>query len=128
MPPFETYQIRVWSWLQAAFSANKPWILTSRTERNHRFLEEACEVVQANGMTYIQAQQVLGYAFGRPVGEIKQEVGGAMNTLAALCQERGISMTECAETELMRCWRDIDKIRAKQATKPAHDETEQVDG
>lgn len=123
MMPFTTYQTRVWEWLRAAFEKTSPWILTSRVERNHRFLEEACEVVQANGMTKIQAERVLGYAFSRPVGEIKQEVGGALNTLAALCQERGIDMIDCGETELLRCWRDLGKIRDKQKTKPKHAES-----
>ena len=54
---------------------------------------------------------------GRPIGGLEEEVGGVMNTLAALCSAYGIDMQEAGDIELARCWANIEKIRAKQAAK-----------
>jgi hypothetical protein len=93
-------------------------IARNKVERNHRFLEESLELVQAAGCTESEAMQLVDYVYGRPVGEIVQEVGGVMNTLAALCTANDIDMLEAGEIEVERCWTKIDKIRAKQAAKP----------
>lgn len=90
------------------------------TERNHRFLEEALELVQSLGCTASEAHQLVDYVFGRPIGEPMQELGGVQVTLAALCFPHGLDMEAAAETELARVWTKIDKIRAKQAAKPKH--------
>jgi hypothetical protein len=97
-----------------------PEISADRVERNHRFLEEALELVQANGCTQDEAHQLVDYVYGRPQGEINQEVGGVMVTLAALCLANGINMHEGGETELARIWTKVEQIRAKQAAKPKH--------
>ncbi len=55
--------------------------------------------------------------YGRPIGGLEEEVGGVMNTLAALCSAYGIDMQEAGDIELARCWANIEKIRAKQAAK-----------
>ena len=39
----------------------------------HRFLEEALELVQACGATASEAHQLVDYVYGRPVGEPAQE-------------------------------------------------------
>lgn len=108
----------------------KPWLLKcfgeaiagDREERNHRFLEEALELVQACGCTASEAHQLVDYTFGRPVGEKSQEVGGVMVTLAALCLAQGLDMHAEGETELARINAPdmVLKIRAKQAAKPKH--------
>jgi hypothetical protein len=115
MPDF-TFQSRVATWLRAAFGEGTT--STSPEERSHRFIEEALELVQANGCTATDAHMLVDYVFGRPVGELHQEVGGVMVTLAALCHTIKADMGDCAELELARCWANITKIRAKQATKP----------
>lgn len=112
-----TFQTRVKEWLNACFGEV---ISNDKVERNHRFLEESLEVVQACGCTQSEAYQLVDYVFNRPVGEISQEVGGVMNTLAALCLVYGLNMEECADVELARCWKNVEKIRAKQAAKPKH--------
>lgn len=89
-------------------------------ERNHRFLEEALEMVQAGGCSQSEAIQLVDYVFNRPVGEIKQEIGGVMVTLAAFCQAHSIGMVDAGNAELYRCWKKADAIRAKQAAKPRH--------
>ncbi len=111
------YQTRVHRWMMGCFGAE---IAADRMERNHRFLEEALELVQANGCTQTEAHQLVDYVFGRPVGELHQEIGGVMVTLAALCNASGAEMTVAAEAELARVWTKVKQIRAKQAMKPKH--------
>ena len=93
-------------------------IANDKLERNHRFLEEALELVQACGCTASEAHQLVDYVFGRPKGEIGQEVGGVMVTLAALCLAQTVSMGYEGDVELARIWANVEKIRAKQASKP----------
>lgn len=111
------YQSRVDAWMQACFGAA---IAADTTERNHRFLEEALELVQSLGGTASEAHQLVDYVFGRPAGAPHQEVGGVMVTLAALCTAAGLDGHAAAEDELDRVWTKIDQIRAKQAAKPKH--------
>jgi NTP pyrophosphatase (non-canonical NTP hydrolase) len=109
------FQDRVDRWLLACFG---PKIARDATERNHRFLEEALELAQACDCTKAEALQLVDYVFGREQGDIGQEVGGVMNTLAALCLARDLDMIEAGHIELDRCWTKVEKIRAKQAAKP----------
>jgi hypothetical protein len=115
--PLQTFQLRVDDWIMACFGIE---IGADRAERNHRFLEEALELVQANGCTRSEAHQLVDYVFSRPTGQITQEVGGVMLTLSALCTATGTDLATAAETELARVWSKIDTIRAKQAAKPQH--------
>lgn len=109
------FQISVNAWIKACFGEKAA---TDKNERNHRFLEEALELVQAADCTQDEARQIVDYVYARPVGEVKQEVGGVMVTLAGLCSAQGVDMMECGQTELGRVWTKIVKIRAKQAAKP----------
>ncbi|WP_201772881.1 hypothetical protein [Pseudomonas sp. BRG-100] len=110
------FQSRVQPWMMACFGEA---IAADRQERNHRFLEEALELVQANQCTASEAHQLVDYVYSRTVGEPSQEVGGVMVTLAALCLASGLDMHTAGETELARIWNKVEQIRAKQATKPA---------
>lgn len=124
------FQDAVDAFMQECFG---PTISADRRERGHRFLEESLELVQALGGTREEALQLVDYVFGRPVGEPRQEVGGVMVTLAALCNAWSAAATEgrmtilvdgeidietCAEVELARCWEIIERIREKYKTKP----------
>jgi len=111
------YQYRVFKWLLKCFGAE---ISRDKSERNYRFLEESLELVQACDCTAEEAHRLVEYVFNRPVGEKFQEVGGVMVTLASLCHAQGIHMGNAAETELKRILDPevMNKIRAKQATKP----------
>ena len=111
------FQVRVDEWVTACFGDT---IRGDKIERNHRFLEEALELVQSTGCTQSEAHQLVDYVFSRPVGDLAQEVGGVMNTLAALCNIQGVDMMRAGDIELARCWTKIEKIRAKQAAKPKH--------
>ncbi len=113
--PRPSYQERVGEWLIFCFG---PDIAADKTERNHRFLEEALELVQACGISREECLQLVDYAFSRPAGSPEQEVGGVMTTLASLCRAHGMDMADAGETELRRVWGKIETIRAKQAAKP----------
>jgi hypothetical protein len=108
-------QERVDSWMFDCFGAA---IAKDKRERNHRFLEEALELVQACGATREEALQLVDYVYGRPVGEQRQEVGGVMVTLAALCSASELDMDEEGHREVDRIATRIHEIRAKQASKP----------
>lgn len=111
------FQARVQPWMMACFGE---MIAGDREERNHRFLEESLELVQACGCSASEAHQLVDYVFNRPVGEKAQEVGGVMVTLAALCLAQQLDMHDAAEVELARIWTKVEQIRAKQAAKPKH--------
>lgn len=111
------FQQRVDDWMLTCFG---PEIAADREERNHRLLEEALELVQANRCTASEAHQLVDYVFARPAGDPRQEAGGVMVTLAALCLASGLDMHEAGEAELLRVWEKMDAIRAKQAAKPKH--------
>lgn len=110
-----TFQVKVVEWMLACFGIK---ISRDKAERNHRFFEEACELVQAGGCSKEECLQLVDYVFNRPAGVLEQEVGGVTVTLAALCFANEISMNQCAESELGRNLNKIEKIRAKQAAKP----------
>lgn len=112
----QSFQSRVGDWLLACFGES---ISADKIERNHRFLEEALELVQALGCTADEAHKLVDYVFGRTVGEPIQEVGGVMVTLAALCRASDIDLNAAAETELARVWTKVEQIREKQKRKPS---------
>lgn len=111
----QTFQQRVQDWMHECFGEK---VSCDEQERNHRFLEEALELVQACGITASEAHQLVDYVFGRPKGEKSQEVGGVEVTLAALCTAHGIDKYACGTAELSRIWKIIPKIREKHSRKP----------
>ena len=112
-----SFQERVYPWMMECFG---PAISGDSKERNHRFLEEALELVQACDCTTDEAHQLVDYVYSRPVGDQVQEVGGVMVTLAALCLAHGMDMHDAGEKELSRIWTKVEQIRIKQAAKPKH--------
>lgn len=112
-----TFQNKVRVWLIACFG---DVIAKDKVERNHRFLEESLEVVQACGCTKSEALQLVDYVYGRPIGEPSQEIGGALITLVALADAHGIETEVAGNIELARVWLKIDAVREKQARKPKH--------
>lgn len=112
-----SYQDRVAPWMLVCFGEA---IAADIVERNHRFLEEALELVQSTGCTASEAHQLVDYVFSRPVGETRQEIGGVMVTLAALCIASAHDMQQAGEEELNRIWTKVEAIRGKQAAKPKH--------
>lgn len=113
----EQLQSKVAGWMQECFG---PVISADKLERNDRFIEEALELVQASSYPKPRAIALVDYVYGRTPGEIGQEVGGVMITLAAKCLADGVDMALCGEVEFSRISQPgtIAKIRAKQARKP----------
>lgn len=110
-----SFQGRVQPWMMACFG---PEISSDRLERGDRLLEEVLELLQSGQYPRDRIASLTNYVFDRPQGEINQEVGGVMVTLAAYCLAHGLDMHAAGETELARIWTKIEKIRAKQAAKP----------
>lgn len=113
-----SFQSRVNAWMLTCFGAE---VAADLPERNHRFLEEALELAQANGCTKSEAAQLVLYVYGRPAGEPAQEVGGVLLTLASLCTSGHIDMMGAGKAELDRCSTNkmIAKLRAKNKAKVA---------
>lgn len=108
-------QSRIHAWAVKCFGED---VVNNKTERAHRFIEESLELVQAVGVSRAECEQVLDYVYSRPVGDVKQEIGGTIITLSVLCSIFDVALDEQAETELERIWEKIDKIREKQLNKP----------
>ncbi len=111
----ETFQNRVRLWLVECFGKN---FTDDDQERDARFLEEAIELFQARGRTFEELMQLAVYVYSRPVGDVEQELGGCMTTLAALSLTNGLDMHAAGEKELARIWTKVDAIREKQKSKP----------
>lgn len=111
------FQEQVDEWMQVCFGTD---LSKNKMERNHRFLEEALELVQSLGCTRSEAHQVVDYVFNRQAGEPYQELGGVMITLAALSTAASLNMFKCGEAELERIWANVEQIRTKQQGKPKH--------
>jgi hypothetical protein len=82
------YQNLIWKWCLSTFEGIINW--RTRKERTYRFLEEAIELSQALELSKEDVLKVVDYVYNRPVGQPKQEVGGVMITLLALCANEGI--------------------------------------
>jgi hypothetical protein len=113
------YQQNIEVWMQDCFIGDLKPLISNVKERNYRFIEEAVELVQANGCTKEDVLAWVDYVYNRPVGVPAQEVGGVMVTLAALCSASKIDMQVAALAEYWRVNRTevMEKIRAKQVTK-----------
>jgi hypothetical protein len=115
LSPHSIFQSRVDNWLHECFGE-----ATSNNveERCDRFIEEALELVQANGSSKERVLALVDYVFGREEGDVNQEIGGVIITLNALASATNKSVANAAECELARVWDKMDVIRQKQANKP----------
>ena len=109
------FQNNVKDWAIECFGE---YIAMNKPERCHRFLEESLELVQAAGISKQECLLLLDYVYSRPVGELPQEIGGTIVTLAALCTAYGYNLEELAGTELQSIRDKILKIREKRKNKP----------
>lgn len=96
-------QTRVVAWATAAFGPHDASMLAVR---GLRLAEEAIEAAQACAVSVEQIHRLVDYVYGRPVGEIGQELGGVGVTLLALAESAGMS----AEQEEVR---EIRRVLAK---------------
>ena len=110
------FQENVGRWMIATFGAA---VAGDHVERGHRFVEEAIELAQANGVTKEDVLRLVDYVYSRPVGELRQEIGAVLITLAALCNAHGLFMEGPAGEEIERVWRNSAAIREKWLKKVA---------
>lgn len=78
----------------------------SVSHRGLRFFEEAGEGAQAAGVTVEMAHKMVDYVWGRPVGDLGQELGGIGVTVLALAQAAGYD----ADAEEVR---EIERVLSK---------------
>lgn len=99
IPIVVDHQEIVRKWLVECFGEE---VARNKAERAFRFMEEALELVQAIGLSRDDVFRCVAYTFGRPPGEMAEEVGGVAFTLAALCHASGLNAKECFENEIAR--------------------------
>lgn len=87
--PRLTRQSMIGKWAREAFG---DFEATHLPQRGLRLLEEAVEAYQACGGTKEMAHKLVDYVFGRPVGELSQELGGVSVTLLALAAAAGFDV------------------------------------
>lgn len=109
------YQERIDRWMLETFGEE---ILMDKKERAHRFAEEAIELLQTTGYTKEELQTMIDYVYNRPVGEVRQEVGGTIHCLSALCTAHNITMSHEALVVMHYCEHNSKKIRDKHFNKP----------
>lgn len=111
------FQPQVKDWVLKCFGET---IANDKIERNHRFLEEALELVQSCNCTKDDAHALVEYVFNRPIGEVYQEIGGVLVTLSALCSanEQPLFVNGMIELNRINKPEIVEKIRKKQASKP----------
>jgi NTP pyrophosphatase (non-canonical NTP hydrolase) len=109
------YQFKVWAWVNECFGEQ---VSQDATERSFRFIEESLELVQSLGATKEEVLKLVDYVYSRDVGELEQEIGGVMVTLAALNAAMDICLEQAAIRELERVNAKIEKIRSKHFSKP----------
>ena len=109
------FQERVRRWGMHTFGLV---VMRDRRERGFRFCEESLELVQAIGLSKEDVIKLVDYVYGRPIGNIKEEIGGVGTTLASVCTAHDIDMEDCFDNELdLKCWPNSAKIKAKHASK-----------
>ncbi|RWB09304.1 MAG: hypothetical protein EOQ39_18950 [Mesorhizobium sp.] len=86
--------------------------------RVYRFLEEALELAQAMEVSKEDAAKLVDYVFGRPVGDVKQEMGGVVFTLVGVANALGMNIIQEGHDSVTEAYGRIEKIRAKSKTKP----------
>lgn len=105
----------VYSWAQAVFGE----LSMERQERVRRFLEEAIELAQAEGLPKADVDMLTLHVYGKPAGTPAQELGGVGLTLLAYAESTGLSAEDCESAEFERVqkkspayWRDRQNKKA----------------
>ncbi len=110
-------QADVIAWARRAFGDDQA---VSIPQRGLRLLEEAIEAFQAAGGEGVQGHELIDYVFGRPVGELRQELGGIGVTVLCLAAAAGISADEAERMEVERVLsKPLDYFRQRNAAKNA---------
>lgn len=110
----ERYQDSVKAWVVDCFGEVKA---NNIMECSLRLVEEVMELVQALGLPKEQVLKMLVYTYGRPPGEVKQEFGGVMVTLAALAAATDIDLKEAGDDQLDQNTKNKEAIKLKHLLK-----------
>jgi hypothetical protein len=92
-------QARVATWVIAAFTEEQA---KSLPQRGVRLAEEAIELAQAAGTPAAMLHRLIDHVYSRPVGTVRQEMGGVGVTLLAFAAAAGEDADECEDTEFAR--------------------------
>lgn len=111
------FQVAVKNWLLTCFGEK---IANDKLERVDRYLEESFELAQSLDYSKERLIELIEYVYNRPKGEPKQELGGVMVTLAALCHAHNLDLEKsaCEEYSRANIPEIMERIRIKQASKP----------
>lgn len=105
-----------WKWVEEVLTGR----VFNRRIQAFRTLEECMELVQTQGLSLEDVIRQAHWTYSRPVGEVKEEVGGLLLSLYTLCENLGISADGCEADEINRVKSlSPDKVRAKEAAKQA---------
>lgn len=110
------FQEDVRRWVADTFGEH---VANDRVERGLRVLEEVMELAQVVGVDEEHARGLVDRVYSRPAGELRQELGGSVVTLAALAAAVGESAAACGWRELDRVEGRQDEVRASHARKVA---------
>lgn len=110
-------QVQTLNWARETFGEAKA---TDPKVRALRFIEEAVELAQTQGLSKAEINKVVREVLVRPVGEPAQEIGGVMLSLMALASNLDLSVDGCEFEELHRVLHtDPDVFRGREADKTA---------
>ena len=111
------FQCGAADWITACWGKN---CLFHKRERGLRFAEEAIELMQAIGLSRDDVSAMQDYVYNRKKGDIDNEIGGVLATLAGLATAHMINMEGVARDILLSCWARSLHIRQKHETTPKH--------
>ena len=86
--------------------------------RAYRALEELLELCQVLEITPDKCVELVQYVYGRPVGELDQELGGVAFTTTALFSSLNKNFITAGYEAVDEAHGRIDQIRAKSKVKP----------
>lgn len=99
LPLLSLFQDTIYQWCQDVFG--EPCTKDVH-ERGLRLLEESLETTQALGIHPEAAHRLVDYVYGRPVGQLPQEISGVLVTILALAAASGNSAEACLTQEIER--------------------------
>ncbi len=110
-------QKKIHEWCKAAFGVENATYLPQRALR---LFEEATEMCQAAGAQPHQLFKYVNYVYSRPIGDVRQEVGGVFVTLLAMAQAAGFSADEALADEEKRIYsKPLEHFAKRNAEKDA---------
>jgi hypothetical protein len=96
---FNDLQHRCTRWVFNIFGED---CATDQEERGKRVYEESAELLQASGVSLLDALKILWWVYSRPSGELTQELAGVGVTLFAAASAAGESIGVLISDEMSR--------------------------